>query len=112
MASCFSTQTFKWGRGLYLHLFRVVHIFLAQISINLCYENMQPFTFRTFPRTPAKSLHPEPSHVFQQSLCTDSEANTAMVFRTSVSQTRTILGSWDTQIKPSLKSQAEETDIK
>lgn len=36
MASCFSTQTFKWGHGLYLHLFRVVHIFLAQISINLC----------------------------------------------------------------------------
>lgn len=71
MASCFSTQTFKWGRGLYLHLFRVVHIFLAQISINLCYENMQPFTkiqnlpmyssevftSRTFPCTPAKSVY-------------------------------------------------------
>lgn len=47
MVCCFASQTFKWGLGLYQHLFRVIYIFLAQISIDLCYENTQPFSIQS-----------------------------------------------------------------
>lgn len=46
---CSTTQTFKWGLGLYQHLFRTMYILLTHFSINLCYESTRPFSTQSLP---------------------------------------------------------------